>query len=116
MLITFHSKAVAEVLMLAKHAEPLLQAAGKSFEEKNVPEQGVFTVEQLPAAIQGLKHAIAQAQAPQEAPQEPDEDAEPIPPMAMPVGPAQRAYPLLDMMQRSLDAGVGVTWELSRGW
>lgn len=43
MLITFHSKVVAEVLMLAKHAGPLLQAAGKSFDEKSVPEQGVFT-------------------------------------------------------------------------
>lgn len=42
MLITFHSKVVAEVLMLTDHAGALLQAAGKSFGDK-IPERGVFT-------------------------------------------------------------------------
>ena len=39
MLITFHSKVVAEVLMLTDHAGALLQAAGKSFGDK-IPERG----------------------------------------------------------------------------
>ena len=50
MLITFHSKVVAEVLMLTDHAGVLLQAAGKSFGDK-IPERGVFTVDQLGPAI-----------------------------------------------------------------
>ena len=50
MLITFHSKVVAEVLMLSDHATGILQAAGKSIGDK-IPERGVFTVEQLGPAI-----------------------------------------------------------------
>lgn len=116
MLITFRSKTVAEVLMLAKHAAPLLLVAGKSFDEQHIPERGVFTVEQLPVAIAGLKRAIDETPAPPADPMESDEDALPVHPIALPVGLAQRAFPLLDMMQRSLDAGGGVDWELSRGW
>ena len=61
MLITFHSKVVAEVLMLTDHAGILLQAAGKSFGDK-IPERGVFTADQLGPAIQGIERAIEESQ------------------------------------------------------
>ena len=117
MLITFHSKVVAEILMLEMHALPLLLAAGKSCGDK-VPERGIFTVEQLAPAIAGLERAIQEAgPAPREDPDEERDSDEPsLHPMARPVGFAQRAFPLLDMMRRSQAGGAEVVWEASRGW
>ncbi|MGE8657682.1 MAG: DUF1840 domain-containing protein [Achromobacter sp.] len=114
MLITFHSKVAAEVLMLTDHAGVLLQAAGKSFGDK-IPERGVFTADQLAAAIQGIERAI---EASQDSPveEEEDEDKPPVAPMARAVGLKERAFPLLDMMRQSQAAGAEVTWEVSRGW
>lgn len=112
MLITFHSKVVAEVLMLSDHAGPILQAAGKPIGDK-IPERGVFTVDQLGPAIAGIERAIANAEHPEE---EEDEDKAPRSPMARAVGLKERAFPLLDMMRQSQAANVEVTWEASRGW
>ncbi|CUJ15858.1 DUF1840 domain-containing protein [Achromobacter xylosoxidans] len=114
MLITFHSKVVAEVLMLTDHAGALLQAAGKSFGDK-IPERGVFTVDQLGPAIQGIERAIEEAQGARDEDEE-DEDKPPVAPMARAVGLKERAFPLLDMMRQSQAAGAEVTWEVSRGW
>lgn len=115
MLITFHSKVVAEVLMLTDHAGALLQAAGKSFGDK-IPERGVFTVEQLQPAISGIERAIDDYQRAHEGADEEDEDKAPVSPMARMVGMKERAFPLLDMMRQSQAAGAEVTWEVSRGW
>ncbi|KOF54895.1 MULTISPECIES: DUF1840 domain-containing protein [unclassified Achromobacter] len=115
MLITFHSKVVAEVLMITDHAVALLQAAGKSFGDK-IPERGVFTVEQLGPAIRGIERAIEAYQHAHEDEHEEDDDKAPVPPMARVVGLKERAFPLLDMMRQSQEAGVEVTWEVSRGW
>ena len=114
MLITFHSKVVAEVLMLTDHAGALLQAAGKSFGDK-IPERGVFTVDQLGPAIQGIERAIEEAKGHPDEDDE-DEDKAPVAPMARTVGLKERAFPLLDMMRQSQAAGAEVTWEVSRGW
>ncbi|CAM3796735.1 DUF1840 domain-containing protein [Bordetella tumulicola] len=116
MLIKFHSKTVAEVLMLSVHAAQLLRAAGKSFSD-DVPERGVFTPEQLPAAIAGIEAAI-KTEAHHGRPEEDDksDDDKPVAPMAQTVELHQRAYPLVDMMRRSLEDGVDVTWEATKGW
>ena len=111
MLITFHSKATAEVLMRTEDAAPLLKAAGK-IPGGEIPERGVFTAEQLPAAIAGLEAAVA-GQTP---PPEDDEAVEPVHPVDRAVSLQQRAYPLLDMMRQSLAARADLTWEVSRGW
>ena len=84
MLITFHSKVVAEVLMLTDHAGILLQAAGKSFGDK-IPERGVFTADQLGPAIQGIERAIEESQGSHDEDEE-DEDKAPVAPMARAVG------------------------------
>lgn len=111
MLVKFTSKVVPEVVMLPVHARPLLEAAGKRFGDE-LPPHGVFTVEQLPAAIAGIEEA-ARLDAP---PPEPDED-EPKPhPMAEHVSVERRAFPLLDMMRRSLAEGQVVMWELGSAW
>ncbi|MVW72906.1 MULTISPECIES: DUF1840 domain-containing protein [unclassified Bordetella] len=116
MLIKFRSKTVAEVLMLSANAAPLLRAAGKTVAD-DVPERGVFTVEQLPAAIAGIEAAIKAEEAHRPAqPSEEEDDAAPVPPMAQHVELHQRAFPLLDMMRRSLQDGEDVTWESTKGW
>ena len=110
MLVKFTSKAVATIVMLPVHAQPLLQAAGKEFDV--IPERGVFTVEQLPTAIAGIE-AAARQELP---PPDPDED-EPKPhPIAEHVSIERRAFPLLDMMRRSLAQGENVMWELNSSW
>jgi len=104
MLIVFHSKAAAEVLMLAQHAAPLLRAAGKVFDQ-DVPVRGVWTAAQLSDAIAGIERAVAQTAG--ELPQ----DEEGVPAMERSVGLRQRAWPLLDMLKRAQTKGVDVVWE-----
>jgi len=115
MLIKFRSKTVAEILMLSPNAAPLLRAAGKTIGEQ-IPERGVFTVEQLPAAIAGIEAAVHAEERADPSQIDDDDDAPPVPPMAQHVELHQRAYPLLDMMRRSLTDGVDVTWEATKGW
>lgn len=116
MLITFRSKAGGDVLMLSEHALPLLQAAGKPADVS--PERGVFTPEQLPAAIKSLEKAISAAPgAPDEDDdQDDDDDKPPVHPISKPVALAQRAYPLLDLMRRAQAKGHDVTWASGSAW
>jgi len=104
MLLIFHSKAAAEVLMLAQHAAPILRAAGKVF-DRDVPARGVWTAAQLSDAIAGIERAVAQV------PGELGEDEEAVPAMERSVGLRQRAWPLLDMLKRAQTKGVDVVWE-----
>lgn len=117
MLIKFHSKTVAEVLMLSPNAAPLLRAAGKSIGDQ-VPERGVFTVEQLPAAIAGIEAAIKAEERvhPSKANAADEDEEKSVPAMAQHVDLHQRAFPLVDMMRRSLADGEDVTWEATKGW
>ena len=50
MLVTFSSKAGADILMLSEHAKPILRIAGKVIDDP-FPVRGVFSAEQLPDAI-----------------------------------------------------------------
>lgn len=97
--------------MLSDHAAPLLRAAGKSFPDK-FPERGVFTPEQLAAAIAGIEKAVSLAP-------EPDDDAQDkaqVHPVSREVGLRQRAFPLLDLMKKSLAKGVPLSWEAASPW
>lgn len=114
MLITFHSKAAAEVLMLSHNAAPLLRAAGKAFGDQ-LPERGVITRDQLGSAIAGIERAIQAAERPGAAADE-HGDKPPVHPVEQAVELHQRAFPLLDMMRKSLAAGADITWEASKGW
>ena len=108
MLITFQSRASADVLMFGEVAGRLLTLLGKDAKAG----EGIFTVEQVPAAIDALRATIAAdrkqqaASAPDD--DEPDEDAPRG--MAAPVSLAQRAAPLLDMLQAAQVDAVPVTW------
>jgi hypothetical protein len=117
MLLTFRSKAGAEVLMLSEHAIPLLHAAGKSFGDA-LPEFGVFTPEQLHNAIVGIERAVtlAATQGKQGSDNNTDEEPPTGQPVSEPVTLRQRAYPLLDLMKKALAAHVNLTWESTTPW
>lgn len=112
MLMTFRSKAAGEIVMLAQHAQPILEIAGK-LKEVSLEPQGVFTPEQLPAAIQRLEAAFVAEPEPEteEAPSNSHDDDEDEKPKQYDwVGLRQRAYPLLEMLKAANAAQVNVTW------
>jgi hypothetical protein len=110
MLVTFSSKAGADILMLSQHAKPILQIMGK-LDGTELPVRGVFMPEQMAQTIAQLEDAIAVSPAPAEE----DEDA-PRDPIARPVGLRQRAFPLLDLLKRAKENGYPVLWEASSPW
>lgn len=113
MLVTFSSKAGADILMLAQHAKPLLTIIGKT-DDKDLLTRGVFMPEQLEAAILTLEQAIA-AEPKQN--QEESEDSDlPKDALTLPVGLKQRSFPLLDLLKRARTQQVPVMWEAGSGW
>ncbi|GHT86187.1 hypothetical protein FACS1894154_05620 [Betaproteobacteria bacterium] len=109
MLITFKSSASADVLMFGEIAARLLEVLGKD----PADPRGIVTVEQLPTAIDQLKTAIAAEKArmapdtaaTEEAAREAGQTG-----IAAPVSLAQRAWPLLDLLERALISKVPVVW------
>jgi len=116
MLIVFHSKSSAEVLMFANHALPILRAAGKNFEDGVLPERGVITRDQLPAAISGIEHATAISKETEENPDTDDENDDKVHPINEPVSFRRRAYPLLAMLKLALEKQEDVQWEPATVW
>ena len=115
MLVTFSSKAAADVLMLSQHAKPILRIAGIMVEDP-FPVRGVFSTDLLPVAIARIDHAIAQ-EAPLPAHDDDDQESwSKQNPMSQPVGLKQRAFPLLELLVKANKAGVPVTWEAASPW
>lgn len=109
MLYTFKSDAAADVLMFGDAARKLVTLLGKDADDA----KGIVTVEQLPDAIARLRAAIEEDRARQTPPSEEKEAADREAGrtgMAAPVSLAQRAWPLLDMLEQSQRAGVPVVW------
>ncbi len=114
MLITFKSKAGADVLMFGDAAQQLLTLLDKDCKAT----QGIITVEQLPAAIARLESAIEAESAQKitksvderEAEEEAEIEAGRIG-MAAIVNLAQRAWPLLDLMRCARAAKAPVIWD-----
>ena len=100
MLIIFKSPTSGDVSMLEKNAQELLSLLGKNPDDR----QGVITVEQLPAAINALQAAIAADKARPKNNDESDDEAEPE------ISLAQRALPLLQLLQNALKEKAMVTW------
>lgn len=104
MLIIFKSPAGGDVIMFEKNGKAMLEVLGKD----PADAKGIVTVEQLPAAIDTLKAAIATDKARQAEQGEPDEaDAKPGDGN---VSFFQRAVPLLELLERSLKDKKPVTW------
>ena len=104
MLVRFVSSETGEVLMFAETAATLLQIIGKE-----TTARGVFTPAEMPLAAESLRQAIAQAEEPPED-DEVDEKGKKKPPM---VGLRQRAWPLIDMFDRTGRSGpdANIVWD-----
>jgi len=108
-IITFQSKASGDVIMFGDVARKMMGVMGK----QEASDKGILTVEQLPEAIDRLKQAIAADKAQsatmqdEELPQfeqTPDGSKRPY------VSLAQRATPLLELLEWSLKKKVPVVW------
>ena len=121
MLIVFKGRASADVIMLEDNGKEMLRLLAKD----PLEPKGVVTVAQLPAAIASLRAAIGSGQGrramPASAGAEPDSASMGQAPVAHAVqasaddtGPPvqlfQRALPLLELLERSAQKQVPVTW------
>lgn len=107
MLVTFKSAAGADVIMFGDAARAMFRVLQKDPDSPT----GIVTIEQLPMAIARLQEAIEDdkaARAAQADDAATDDDAPRG--MAAPVSFAQRAWPLLDLLQLSHKEGKPVTW------
>jgi hypothetical protein len=112
-LTTFKSKAGANVLMFGEIASRLITLLGKDGHDA----KGIVTVEQLPAAIARLKAAIeeerqrlaAQTDVERDEAEEVDREQGRVG-MNAAVNLAQRAWPLLDLLERAQAEGEPVVW------
>ncbi len=108
MLITFKSKAAAEVLMYATHAKPILDLLGKDV------ARGVITAEENAGAIQQLEAEIArrkQADAAQDmAAADQGDGSESDATRVDHVSFATRAFPLLEMLRAAQRDREFVMW------
>ena len=106
MLVIFRSKAAANVMMFGDLTEHLLGILGRE-----LTSEGIFTVEQLPHAIQKLETAITEDRAKHNiltsAYQEDEEKHTEY------LCLAQRAFPLLDMLRHACKANEVVFWQIS---
>ena len=111
MLYRFQSKATGDVVMLPVHAEALLRIIGK-----DAAPQGILAVEDMPAATAALRQAIADEEARRAQPADaaaesgPDaDDADERPDEERP-GLRQRAWPLMQMIERAAAERQAVVW------
>ncbi|HJD44726.1 MAG TPA: DUF1840 domain-containing protein [Candidatus Paenalcaligenes intestinipullorum] len=113
MLLAFTSNAAPNVLMFARHALPVLRAAGRPFTTE-LPERGVIPHDQMAQSIARLEAAIGNIPMDEPYPEEiisEDEDRDVDPAADKPINLRQRAFPLLDMMRKSLEQDTDILWE-----
>ncbi|WP_153146966.1 DUF1840 domain-containing protein [Dechloromonas sp. H13] len=101
MLVKFLSSETGELMMFADVAGTLLRAVGKE-----TTRRGTFTRDEMLPAAQLLRAAVARGESGAQA-EEVDEGGEP------PVALGPRAWPLIDMLERSArgDAQANIVWE-----
>jgi hypothetical protein len=100
MLVRFDSK-VGTFTMFGDVAVELLRMMGHS---GTIPS--ALLAADIPAALARLKPAVARAPEPPAPPPEPD--GRPAPP---PVSVRQRAFPLIDLLERAAKANADVLWD-----
>ncbi len=104
MLITFKSKAAADVLMYQQHAQPMLNLLGKLI------ERGVITAEEMPDAITKLEAEIARQKISHGSQQNEDADQQDHHQAMQSVSFAVRAFPLLEMMRAAKRDHAFIMW------
>ena len=104
MIVRFESSETGEMLMFAETAKVLLDVVGK-----DTTARGTFTRDQMPQAAEKLREAVKRAAVPPE-----DEDEEETGKRKEPVVSLnQRAWPLIDMLERTGRSGKDayIVWE-----
>lgn len=107
MLYRFKSKATADVVMLEPNGRRVLEILGK---DPDAP--GIVLPEQIPAAIEALRCAVAQEEA-EEARRREEARArgeEPLEPVEERVSLRTRVAPFIDMLQHCQREGCEVVW------
>lgn len=113
MLVTFNSSETGEVLMFASTAGDLLRAIGKE-----TMARGVFTPAEMQPAADRLRAAILAAEAAEPAVDPEDEEDPADRRKPIPVTLRQRAWPLIDMLERTARAGddAYIVWEAAQSF
>lgn len=104
MLVTFKSKAAADVPMYAEHAKMLLSVVGKALEPESAP-RGIITAAEVPQALDKLRAAVDATRRTEKERARDDE-----PGQTVSVGLGQRAFPLIDMLERAAKDSRDVVW------
>ena len=102
----FKSKADGDLLMMAPVGDQILRIIGRE-----PLSQGIIELARIPAAISALEQAIAVADAERRQARDGglDEDRDAAGGAAA-VGLGQRAWPMLEMMRRSLAEHADIVW------
>ena len=110
MLVTFTSNTSGEIIMFAETARRLLDIIGKT-----CSALGVITEEQLPEAIEKLQRAVlAEKNEVSEESQRLNKAGDDEDPKTPGIGLAQRAYPLIELMERIRVIGGFVMWRAAQ--
>ena len=105
MLYRFKSKAGADVIMMADSADAVLRLMGRE-----PSPQGILELTDLPALIQALEAGVAADEAQFQRSVDKAKAAGQPTPRRQGVSLRQRAWPLHELMQRSLKEKTDVVW------
>lgn len=102
MLVKFVSSETGELMMFAEMAGTLLRAVGKE-----TGRRGTFTRDEMLPAAQMLRLAVERGETGANQPVDDDDGKD------QPVALGPRAWPLIDMLERSAKGGVhaNIVWE-----
>ena len=111
MLVTFSSSTSGQLMMFAPTARQMLEIIGKECAAK-----GVIMSDQLPAAIDRLRAAVAAARGPAASPpaRSTDDEGDDENKEETPVGLGQRAYPLIELLEWTRQEEGFVLWEAAK--
>lgn len=111
MLITFRSKAAAEITMYKEHAKRILDLLGKDV------HRGVITADEAPQAIHAIETEIAETRAhpasdevQQDIHAHAGDEDDPEHEEMQTVSFATRAFPLLEMLRAAASGGDDILW------
>lgn len=96
MIVTFSTKAYADITMFGDVAKDMLKIMGHS---GTIP--GAFQPQDLPSALSNLQKAVDSSKAAEQDPQ--DGEFKP--------GLSQRALPLINLLNAAIDANADVMWD-----
>jgi Domain of unknown function (DUF1840) len=105
MIITFQSRAAGDIVMFGEIAQQMMRFMGK-----DVANKGIITLEQLPEAIARLRAAVAADKAQRGGAARPAAEQTGDGMELEPISLAQRAVPLIEMLELSLKKNQPVVW------